>query len=141
MGMPSVPETVERGDSHMRRRPLRGRGVLALAALASALVVPAAVSAAGSHGQLTPVVSPPSPSSSARGGGQSPDIFLVQLSDGADTFRKQAKAVGLKYSERYAYKSLFKGVSVRIDPDDVGKLAGIASVSQVYPAHYYTLGP
>ena len=58
-----------------------------------------------------------------------------------DTFRSQAKDAGLKYSERFAYKSLFKGVSVRINRNDVGKLEGIASVSNVYPAHYYTLGP
>jgi len=115
--------------------------MLVLTALAAALAIPAAVSAAAGTGQLTPLVSPPSPSSSGATGGQSPDIFLVQLSDSADTFRKEAKAVGLKYTERYAYKSLFKGVSVRIAPSDVGKLAGIASVSRVYPAHYYTLGP
>jgi minor extracellular serine protease Vpr len=126
----------------MRGSPFRGRSVLVLAALAAALVIPAAVSAAGAgNGQLTPSVALPSPSSGGTTGGQAPDIFLVQLTDGADTFRKQAKAVGLKYTERFAYKSLFKGVSVRIDPNDVGKLAGIASVSRLYPAHYYTLGP
>jgi len=91
---------------------------------------------------VTPTVPLPGPSSSSvKGGGQSPDIFLVGLSDGADTFRKQAKTVGLKYTERYAYKSLFKGVSVRINPSDVGKLAGIASVSTVYPARYFSVGP
>jgi minor extracellular serine protease Vpr len=125
----------------MRGSPSRGRSMLVLTALAAALAIPAAVSAAAGTGQLTPLVSPPSPSSSGATGGQSPDIFLVQLSDSADTFRKEAKAVGLKYTERYAYKSLFRGVSVRIAPSDVGKLAGIASVSRVYPAHYYTLGP
>jgi subtilisin family serine protease len=90
---------------------------------------------------VTPTVPAVSPSSNGARGGEAPDIFLVQLSDGADTFRKQAKAVGLNYTERFAYKSLFKGVSVRINPNDVGKLAGIASVQNVYPAHYYTLGP
>ena len=116
--------------------------MLVLTALVAALLVPAAVSAASAdHGRLTPSVSLPSPSSSGAAGGQSPDIFLAQLTSGADTFRQQAKAVGLKYTERFAYKSLFKGVSVRIDPSDVGKLAGIASVSKVYPVHYYTLGP
>ena len=126
----------------MRGSPFRGRSVLVLVALAAALMVPAAVSAAGAdHGRLTPSVSVPSPGSSGATGGQAPDIFLVQLTGGADTFRSQAKAVGLKYTERFAYKSLFKGVSVRIDPTDVGKLAGIASVAKVYPVHYYTLGP
>jgi minor extracellular serine protease Vpr len=116
--------------------------MLLLAVLAAVLVVPAAVSAAGvDHGQLAVTAPVVSSTSSGATGGQSPDIFLAQLTSGADTFRKQAKAVGLKYTERFAYKSLFKGVSVRIDPSDVGKLAGIASVSAVYPVHYYTLGP
>ena len=126
----------------MRLRFPRGRARLVLSAVLAALLVPAAVSAAGAnHGQVTPSVQLPSASSGGVKGGQAPDIYLVQLTAGADTFRQQAKAVGLKYTERYAYKSLFKGVSVRIAPTDVGKLAGIASVSHVYPAHYYTLGP
>ena len=126
----------------MRLRLPRGRTGLVLGALLAAMLVPAAVSAAGpGHGQLTPAVPAPSPSSAGRTGGQAPDIYLVQLASGADTFRQQAKAVGLNYSERFAYKSLFNGVSIRINPNDVGKLAGIASVSNVYPAHFYTLGP
>ncbi|HEX4747633.1 MAG TPA: S8 family serine peptidase, partial [Gaiellaceae bacterium] len=116
--------------------------MLVLTAIAAALVLPAVVSAAGAgQAQLTPSVALPSANSSGPMGGESPDIFLVELADGAETFRKQAKAVGLKYTQRFAYKSLFKGVSVRIDRNDVGKLAGIASVSRVYPARYYTLGP
>ena len=126
----------------MRLRLPRGRSALVVIALSGALVVPAAVSAAGAaHGRVTPTVPAASPSANGARGGQAPDIFLVQLASGADTFRKEAKAVGLNYSERFAYKSLFKGVSVKINPNDVGKLAGIASVSNVYPAHYYTLGP
>ena len=126
----------------MRLRLPRGRTALVLSAVFGALLVPAAVSAAGAgHGPLTSTAPVVSPSANGARAGQAPDIFLVQLSDGADTFRKQAKAVGLKYTERFAYKSLFKGVSVRINRDDVGKLAGIASVTNVYPAHYFTLGP
>ena len=126
----------------MRFRFPRGRARLVLSAVLAALLVPAAVSAAGSnHGQVTPAVQLPSANAGGVKGGQAPDIYLVQLTSGADVFRQQAKAVGLQYTERYAYKSLFKGVSVRIAPTDVGKLAGIASVSRVYPAHYYTLGP
>ena len=124
-------------------RPLRGRTGLVAGAVLAALLVPAAVSAAGSnHGKLTPAFPPTAQApSAATGGGQAPDIYLVQLDGNADTFRAQAKDAGLKYSERFAYKSLFKGVSVRINRNDVGKLEGIASVSNVYPAHYYTLGP
>jgi minor extracellular serine protease Vpr len=32
-------------------------------------------------------------------------------------------------------------MSVRISPNDVGKLAGIGSVSNIYPARYFSLGP
>ncbi len=126
----------------MRLRLPRGRTGLVLSAVLAALLVPAAVSAAGSaNGGITPSVPRPAPTSSTTGGGQAPDIYLVELTGNANTFRTQAKAVGLNYSERFAYKSLFNGVSVRVNRNDVGKLAGIASVSNVYPAHYYTLGP
>ena len=50
--------------------------------------------------------------------GQSSEIYLVELDGSADTFRKEAKAVGLKYTERFAYKRLFKGVAVRINSGD-----------------------
>jgi subtilisin family serine protease len=90
---------------------------------------------------VTPSIAPAAPNAGAARAGQSSEIFLVELSSTADTFRKQAKAVGLSYTERFAYKSLFQGVSVRINRNDVGKLAGIASVSNVYPARYYTVGP
>ena len=73
--------------------------------------------------------------------GQSSEIYLVELDGSADSFRKEAKAVGLKYSERFAYKRLFKGVAVRINSGDAGKLAGIGSVANAYPARIYTLGP
>jgi subtilisin family serine protease len=127
----------------MRLTLPRGRTTLVLAASLAVLLVPTAVSAATGtkHGRATPSVAPPSPNAGSAGSGQSSSIFLVGLSGTADTFRKQAKSVDLKYTERYAFKRLFKGVSVRIDPNDVGKLAGVASVSGVYPARYYSVGP
>ncbi len=121
----------------MRFRLPRGRSALVLG-LAAALVIPTAVGAASS-GRKLPAVAPPAVTAAT--GGQSSEIFLVQLEDGAQTFRNQAKSVGLKYTERFAYKRLFKGMSVRIGAQDVGKLAGIGSVANVYPARYFTLGP
>ena len=123
----------------MRLRFLRGRSLLVVA-LVSALAVPTAVSAASSAaGRKLPTVA--APTAGAATSGQSSEIFLVELEDGAQTFRNQARAVGLSYSERFAYKQLFKGLAVRIAAKDVGKLAGIGSVSNLYPARYYTLGP
>ena len=139
-GLPSeLPTTVERGDIHMRLRFMRGRSLLALA-LGAALVIPTAVGAASSSpGKQVPAAAPQV--AGAATSGESSEIFLVQLEDGAQTFRNQAKSVGLKYTERFAYKRLFNGVAVRIAAGDVGKLAGIGSVANVYPARYYTLGP
>src|SRR5262245_17036671 len=86
-GTPSVPAN-RKGRAHMRLRFPRGRTRLVLSAVLAALLVPAAVSAAGSsHGQVTPSVQLPSASSGDVKGGQAPDIYLVQLTAGADTFR------------------------------------------------------
>jgi subtilisin family serine protease len=127
----------------MRLRIPRGRTLVGVLALLTALAVPAAAVSAASpgHGRLTPSAERPTPASGGIKAGQAPDLYLVGLSGSADTFRKEAKDAGLNYSQRFAYTSLFKGVSVRINRKDVGKLEGIASVTHVYPVHYYTLGP
>jgi subtilisin family serine protease len=96
------------------------------------------LAAAGSRLPATADTAAPAASTSS---GQSSEVYLVELDGTVDTFRKEAKTVGLKYTERFAYKSLFKGVSVRINGNDVGKLAGIGSVANVYPARYYSFGP
>lgn len=118
----------------MRRRSWTGR--VAVLGMAVACALPLA--AAGSRLPATADTAAPAASAS---GGASSEIYLVELAGAADTFRKQAKSVGLKYAERFEYKQLFKGVSVRIDGNDVGKLAGLGSVANVYPARYYSLGP
>ncbi len=113
----------------------RAQRALVLAAAASALAVPAAL-AGDRIEQVSEVAAP-----AASGGGQSTEIYLVELEGSADTFRKEAKGVGLKFTERFEYKRLFKGVAVRVDGNDVGKLAGIGSVANVYPARIYSLAP
>ena len=113
----------------------RAQRALVLAAAAAALAVPAALAGDGIE-QVGEAAAP-----AASNGGQSSEIYLVELEGAASTFRKEAKGVGLKFSERFEYKRLFKGVAVRIDGNDVGKLAGIGSVANVYPARIYTLGP
>src|SRR5215210_823390 len=117
----------------MRRVPWMGRlAVLGVAGLCALPLVAGATPAPEAAADA---------SAPAVAGGQSSEIYLVELAGSADTFRKEAKAVGLKYSERYAYKRLFNGVAVRVDANDSGKLAGMGSVANVYPARVYTLGP
>ena len=109
-----------------------------VAALGVALAFALPLAAAGSRLPATAEVAAPSAAVSS---GQSSEIYLVELEGSAATFRKEAKALGLKYAQRFEYNRLFKGVSVRINANDVGKLAGVASVGNVYPARYFSLGP
>ena len=48
-------------------------------------------------------------------------------------FRSNAKKAGLKYTERYAFDTLFNGVSIVIKPTDYGKLSRIAGVKALWP--------
>ena len=72
---------------------------------------------------------------------ESPQAWLVELKGSVDQFRKDAKSVGLTYTERFAYTKLFKGLSVSVAPDQLGKLRGMAVVNQLYPVNTYTVGP
>jgi len=116
----------------MRRVPWTGR----VAALGAVVACALPLTAGGAPIPATTV-----DEAAPTGAGQSSEIYLVELEGSAETFRKEAKGAGLKYTERFAYKSLFKGVAVKIDGNDAGKLAGIGSVANVYPARLYTVGP
>jgi subtilisin family serine protease len=78
---------------------------------------------------------------------ETPEIWFVELAsppsaDGTKpstlaaeraAFRSQAQKAGLKYTERYAYESLFNGFSVKIARSDIGKLSRISGVQRIYP--------
>ena len=48
-------------------------------------------------------------------------------------FRGNAAKAGLKFNERYAYDTLFNGLSIRIAPSQVSKLARIPGVKAIHP--------
>jgi len=50
-----------------------------------------------------------------------------------NAFRTNAKKAGLVYTERFAYDTLFNGFSVSIEPSQLGKLALIPGVKNIYP--------
>jgi subtilisin family serine protease len=56
-----------------------------------------------------------------------------QLKQEKGRFRMAAKRAGLEYTERFAFDTLFNGLSIRIDPADFGKLARIPGVQALYP--------
>jgi subtilisin family serine protease len=48
-------------------------------------------------------------------------------------FRAAAAKAGLLYTERYAFDTLWNGISISIDPVDVAKLATMPGVKGIYP--------
>jgi subtilisin family serine protease len=56
-------------------------------------------------------------------------------------FRAAAAAARLTYQERFAFDTLWNGLSVRINPSDVSKLARIPGVAAIYPVGTFSLPP
>jgi subtilisin family serine protease len=50
-----------------------------------------------------------------------------------NAFRNNARKGGLVFTERYAYDTLFNGLSISIEPSELGKLALIPGVKNIYP--------
>jgi len=56
-------------------------------------------------------------------------------------FRQAARNAGVKFRERLAFENAFNGISVELDPSEVGKLSIAPNVKAVYPIHKYSLPP
>src|SRR5437016_1189827 len=54
-------------------------------------------------------------------------------------FRAAAKQAGIKYSERFAFDTLFNGISVSVPRNQVGALSRIDGVKSVWPVHTYPI--
>jgi subtilisin family serine protease len=61
-------------------------------------------------------------------GGSASDINREQRA-----FRSAARAAGLIYTERFAFQTLWNGMSIEISPANLGKLARIPGVAALYP--------
>lgn len=108
------------------------------------LLVPAL--ALGAVQQIEPQITPPL-LKSAGVINETPNRWFVELaskpaSEGTahkilkqeqNAFRASAKKAALKYQERYAFGTLFNGLSITIDPKDLGKLSRIQGVKALYP--------
>lgn len=58
---------------------------------------------------------------------------IVKTKADKKNFRDTAKKYGLQYSERYAFDTLWNGMSIIIKPGDVNKLSIMPGVKAVYP--------
>jgi subtilisin family serine protease len=88
----------------------------------------------------------PSPAADASINDETPQLWFVELkgapvADGGSlagvraekqAFRDSARAVGLKFKERYAYDTLFNGLSIAINKSQLSKVTRIAGVKAVY---------
>jgi subtilisin family serine protease len=113
-------------------------------ALVAAVAVPIAI--AGSVAEVDPL----SPAPSAENGQmtlEAPSAWFVELAGkpvakGGDraalaaekqAFRDSLKTAGVRYSERYAFDTLWNGLSLEVGAAAAGKLTGIRGVKAVYP--------
>jgi minor extracellular serine protease Vpr len=76
------------------------------------------------------------------------ELASAPLADGGDpatlkaeknTFRASAARAGLQLQERYAYDTLFNGLSVRVHPGQLGALQRLPGVKALYPVETYRL--
>jgi minor extracellular serine protease Vpr len=58
-----------------------------------------------------------------------------------DAFRKNARLAGLGFTERYAFDTLWNGLSIEIDPADLARLARVTGVKNLYPVTRIGLPP
>jgi subtilisin family serine protease len=58
---------------------------------------------------------------------------LRQLNKEHRAFRAEAAKAGLQYTERFAFSNLWNGLSIAIDPAQVGLLTQLRAVAGVYP--------
>jgi minor extracellular serine protease Vpr len=136
----------------MKRLRFRGLTLFALAAVAVVIV------SAASAGSGVEQVFPASQSPSAENGqmtNESPKYWFVEfpsgaLADGSSdqqldgdgaAFRNEAKSEGVKYKERYRFKSLWNGVSIEAKASEIGTIQKFASVKAVFPVETHALPP
>jgi len=106
--------------------------------------------AAPTMAQVVGPIEPLTPPPSAETGemlNETPTMWFVELSskpavDGTSlaalknekaAFRAEAKKAGLSFTERYAFDTLWNGLSIQINPADLNKLARLPGVKAIYP--------
>jgi minor extracellular serine protease Vpr len=118
---------------------LRATRALALIAATAALAVPAAL--AGDSADTAGLLGISPDNGSGAMVNESPNMYFVEFSGTKAAFTAEAKAGGVKYTERYSYGKLFNGISVKADSAQRAKLGALGSVKAVWPVHEVKLAP
>jgi minor extracellular serine protease Vpr len=60
-------------------------------------------------------------------------LWFIELDGSVDAFRQKAKASGLEFTERYVYKRVWKGLSVKASADAASLFGRLQGVKAVFP--------
>jgi minor extracellular serine protease Vpr len=71
----------------------------------------------------------------------STDLWFIELDGSVNTFRSKAKAAGIEYTERYVYKRIWKGLSVKSSKEGAEALGKLSGVKAVFPVLIANHGP
>lgn len=107
------------------RRVFWGLAVVVMAATIVGAQVPPGIGAQDESTDLwfVELASPPTADGTA----------LATVRSEKAAFRRAAAQAGLRFAERYAYDTLFNGLSVRVDRTQLGKLSSLPGVKAIYP--------
>jgi minor extracellular serine protease Vpr len=108
----------------------------------------------GESSTLTPTHPPPS-AENGEFNNETAQFWFVELTslpaaDGTnqatlkkekDNFRQAARQSGLRYSERFAFDTLWNGLSIEMDASQLNTLYRLAGVKNVYPVVEFTIDP
>jgi minor extracellular serine protease Vpr len=125
--------------------------VLMITALLLTTVIAPAVAQSGE-----PPLEPLYPAPSAETGemiDETPQLWFVELKskptvEGTSksvldkektTFRSEARRAGVVYQERYAFSTLWNGLSIQLKPGEVAKLSRIPSIKAIYPVATFAI--
>lgn len=120
-------------------------GLLLIVAILTIAIVPAASAQEGVF-PLDPLVPPPS-AETGEMVDETPAAWFVEfasapLANGGsiaqtkadkNNFRNAAKRNNIQFKERYAFDTLWNGLSISVKPSDVSKLSALPGVKAVYP--------
>jgi minor extracellular serine protease Vpr len=121
-------------------------GLLLVVTILAVAIVPAVGAQEGVF-PVEPLVPPPSAGETGQMVDETPaawfvEFFSAPVADGGSltqtradkaNFRSTARRNNIQFTERYAFDTLWNGVSISVKPADVGKLSSLSGVKAVYP--------
>jgi len=101
----------------------------------------------------TPAFTKEAPDAALAGNNESPQAWFIELAgaplaDGGtkaalkgkrDAFTAAAKAAGAKYEQRFAFETLWNGISVRVTPGNLSRISRLPEVVNVWPVDTYSI--